>query len=61
MEEQVKYHSKCIRCGRKLTNPDYQIIGYGPVCYNKILSAHRPIRKSLFNWSDNIGTTVKSL
>ena len=31
-----KEYAYCIRCKRKLTNPKYKQIGYGPVCYEKI-------------------------
>ena len=29
-------HNYCLRCGRKLKNPEYRKIGYGPICYEKI-------------------------
>ena len=31
-------HKTCLRCGRKLKTEDAKIRGYGPVCYEKILS-----------------------
>ena len=29
-------YTKCLRCGRKLKNSEYQIRGYGKVCWEKI-------------------------
>ena len=29
------YYLNCLRCGRKLSNPESQLIGMGKVCYKK--------------------------
>lgn len=29
-------HDYCLRCGRKLKNPDARLLGYGTICYSKI-------------------------
>lgn len=31
----VKEYDYCLRCGRKLKNPNARILGFGNVCYNK--------------------------
>lgn len=36
IEQDNEEHDRCLRCGRKLKNPDARAIGYGTVCYNKI-------------------------
>ena len=39
MSEQVNGnmdHEFCLRCGRKLKNPNARVIGYGPVCLRKM-------------------------
>ncbi len=28
-------HEFCLRCGRRLRNPDARMLGYGAVCYRK--------------------------
>ena len=38
-------HKRCLRCGRKLKNPEYRVLGYGPVCYEKLKT---PNIKKLF-------------
>ena len=39
MRDQQKIdHEFCLRCGRKLKNPDARIRGYGAVCYRKMQS-----------------------
>lgn len=30
-----KEHVICLRCGRKLKNPEYRMLGYGKVCWEK--------------------------
>lgn len=32
-----KEHKNCMRCGRKLKNPKWTKIGYGPTCYKKMM------------------------
>ena len=29
-------HEYCLRCGRKLKNPEARILGYGVICYKKL-------------------------
>lgn len=31
----MKEHLVCIRCGRKLKNPESRELGFGKVCYEK--------------------------
>jgi len=31
-----KEHEFCLRCGRRLKNPNARSLGYGSVCYRKI-------------------------
>lgn len=37
-EPKAKVHEHCLRCGRKLKNPDAQKLGYGAVCFKKMQS-----------------------
>jgi len=39
-------HKKCLRCGKALTNPKSQIIGYGKVCLKKIKEENRFISQN---------------
>lgn len=32
----IKEYDRCIRCGKKLKNPEYRKIGLGPTCMEKI-------------------------
>ena len=34
-----KEHEVCLRCGRKLKNPDARKLGYGAVCFKKMQSS----------------------
>ena len=34
-----KLHTHCLRCGRRLKNPESKLLGYGVVCYEKIKTA----------------------
>ena len=34
-----KEHEVCLRCGRKLKNPDARKLGYGAVCFRKMQSS----------------------
>ena len=36
MNIEKKEHEICLRCGRKLKNPDARKLGYGAVCYKKM-------------------------
>lgn len=29
-------HEYCLRCGRKLKNPEARVLGYGKICYEKM-------------------------
>ncbi len=31
-----KSYPRCLRCGRKLKNPEYMIRGYGRTCWEKV-------------------------
>ena len=46
MEEKTREYTHCLRCGRRLKNPEYRIRGYGKGCWNKIRKSKV---KSLFN------------
>lgn len=37
----IKEYDRCLRCGRKLKDPEYRSIGYGPVCYEKVKKVKR--------------------
>ena len=45
MNTEPKEHEHCLRCGRKLKNPDARRLGYGAVCYKKMQTSG----KRLFN------------
>ena len=34
--KEVKEYDRCLRCGRKLKDPQYRKLGYGPVCQAKL-------------------------
>lgn len=38
---EIKEYTHCLRCGRKLKNPEAKKIGYGTVCYEKIKTDRR--------------------
>ena len=42
--DEVK-HERCLRCKRRLKNPKYQAIGYGPVCARRMAQQIRGMRK----------------
>lgn len=33
-----KIYNYCLLCGRKLVNPLYRVVGYGPICLQKMKS-----------------------
>ena len=35
LENLDKEYDRCLRCGRKLKNPDARKLGYGAVCWKK--------------------------
>lgn len=37
-DNELEVHQYCLRCGRKLKNPEAQKIGYGIVCYKKMIN-----------------------
>ena len=39
MSTEQKEHEICLRCGRKLKNPDARKLGYGAVCFKKMRSS----------------------
>ena len=43
-----KEYSRCLRCGRKLKNPEYRARGYGKVCYEKVKNSKKS--KKLFTF-----------
>jgi len=43
MDKEYKF---CLRCGRKLKDPEHKRIGYGPVCLEK--SKHTDMKQPLF-------------
>ena len=47
-----KEHDYCLRCGRKLKNPEARQKGYGPVCERKI--GIRPLIDTMKGIQDEI-------
>lgn len=43
----MKEFERCLRCGRKLKNPEYRLTGYGKICAEKM--KHSVTKKPLFN------------
>ena len=43
-------YNYCLRCGRRLKNPEYKKLGYGKICYekSKVEIEERKVRKGLF-------------
>ncbi len=41
MKEKIKEHEFCLRCGRKLKNPEARIKGYGIVCEKKMKQSQK--------------------
>lgn len=39
-------HEECGRCGRKLKNPKAKELGFGRVCYKKMLEARAEMEKN---------------
>lgn len=35
-QDHTKNKDRCLRCGRKLKNPQARELGYGPICYAKL-------------------------
>lgn len=38
-------HTHCLRCGKPLQDLDSKVNGYGPTCYQKVLSESRQSKK----------------
>lgn len=36
--DETKDHEFCLRCGRRLKNPEARRLGYGAVCHRKIVT-----------------------
>lgn len=36
---------KCKRCGKRLKNPDFMLIGYGRICYEKMCKEKAHFKK----------------
>ena len=60
-EPKSKIHEHCLRCGRKLKNPDAQKLGYGAVCFKKMQSSGKKLfletvngRRNSIREGDNI-------
>lgn len=45
MKEELKEYDRCLRCGRKLKNPESRKTGYGIVCTTKQLYKKKDIKK----------------
>lgn len=42
-----RLYTRCLRCGRKLKNPEHMRIGFGPSCYKKINNSRLKKKKFL--------------
>ena len=50
-----KEHEVCLRCGRKLKNPDARKLGYGAVCFKKMQSSGKKLFLETINeWGNSI-------
>jgi len=57
MSTEQKEHEICLRCGRKLKNPDARKLGYGAVCFKKMQSSGKRLFLDVVNHKDsNINT-----
>ena len=48
-----KEHEVCLRCGRKLKNPDARKLGYGAVCFKKMQSSGKKLFLETINEGGN--------
>ena len=48
-----KEHEVCLRCGRKLKNPDARKLGYGAVCFKKMQSSGKKLFSETVNEGGN--------
>ena len=39
IKKEYKYEAeeRCIKCGRRLKTPQSKVLGYGPLCYKKLM------------------------
>lgn len=51
---QGKLHEHCLRCGRKLKNPDAQKLGYGAVCFKKMQSSGKRLFSETINGRNSV-------
>lgn len=49
MKNEYQY---CLRCGRKLKNPEAKELGYGKICYEKI--KNKGCKKPLFTFRKKV-------
>ena len=53
MNIEKKEHEICLRCGRKLRNPDARKLGYGAVCYKKMQTSGKKLFLDVVNHKDD--------
>ena len=53
MNIEKKEHEICLRCGRKLKNPDARKLGYGAVCYKKMQTSGKKLFLDTVNHKDD--------
>lgn len=55
MSTEQKEHEICLRCGRKLKNPNARKLGYGAVCYKKMQTSGKRLFLDVVNHKgDNV-------
>lgn len=52
-------HIRCLRCGRRLKNPEQRKLGYGPSCYEKVQQTQLK-KKSLIREFENDTEATKT-
>ena len=53
MSTEQKEHEICLRCGRKLKNPDARKLGYGAVCFKKMQTSGKKLFLDTVNHKDD--------
>ena len=53
MNIEKKEHEICLRCGRKLKNPDARKLGYGAVCFKKMQTSGKKLFLDIVNQKDD--------
>lgn len=53
MSTEQKEHEICLRCGRKLRNPDARKLGYGAVCFKKMQTGGKKLFLDTVNQKDD--------